>query len=315
MASVTIQGIVLTLTVVTTLFGNVLVLYLLYKPQRCLLKRPLYILIFNICVADIAVVFSSMGVKAIDEFYQDWFYGEAMCRIIEYSQRALFRVNIITHVFIAADRYYSVVFPLQPQTTRRRVKRIVVAIWLFSFVMSMPFLFSFDVLRKNGIRICMIVHLQWMWMEKIHVSIDLFMFFLLPLGILVWLYARIISSLMRHKRQSGDIGSMHATLTTIRAAIRGVRVSIIVITAFTICWIPVIVKGFNRLVNDNNVNTDRTDPLYETAMFFAFLNDAIVPLLYCALDTNLQPAANKLLRWFPKIQPEESSDLDGTANE
>lgn len=303
MASLTYGGVVLSAIIVCTLFGNFFAIFKLMKPNRHLLKRPLYIFICNICVADIAVVVFSMTFKTADEIAGDWLFGKVMCRIIEYIQRALFRVNVLTHLFIAYDRYYSVVFPLKPQMTRGRAIHTIVVAWIFSFAMSVPFLFSFDVREKDHTRLCMIVHLPWLWTEKLHNAIDLSLFFLLPFGILLWLYANIIRTLSRRKRQAVDVGSMHATLTTIRIAIRGVRVSVIVVITFTICWIPVIAKGFNRLFH-NDVNTNRTDPLYATAMYFAFVNDALVPLLYCGLDSNLNPAASK---WW--------SDHEGTRNE
>ncbi|CAB3982414.1 prolactin-releasing peptide receptor-like isoform X1 [Paramuricea clavata] len=283
MASVSWQGIFLTIIIIATLFGNILCLYILLKPQRRLLKRPLYIFIFNICVADIAVVVCSMLVKTADEFHQDWFYGKAMCQIIEYSQRALFRVNVLTHLSIAFERYFSVVFALKPQ-------------------------------EKSGNRICQLIHLPWGWVDKLYCSIDLIIFFLIPLGILLFLYGSIITTLNRRKRQTGDLGSINATMNTIRAAIRGVRVSIIVVVAFIICWIPVIVKGFNRLIVPN-VNSDRTDPLYATAMYLAFTNDAIVPLLYCVLDSNLAPSVKKIFDCFQDPQDEESSEENGTIHE
>ena len=316
MASVSWQGIFLTIIIIATLFGNILCLYILLKPQRRLLKRPIYIFIFNICVADIAVVVCSMLVKTADEFHQDWFYGKATCQIIEYSQRALFRVNVLTHLSIAFERYFSVVFALQPQVqmTKPIARQIITCIWVFSLIISIPLIFSFDVQEKSGNRICQLIHLPWDWFDKLYSSIDLIIFFLIPLGIFLFLYGSIITTLNRRKRQTGDLGSVNATMNTIRAAIRGVRVSIIVVVAFIVCWIPVIVKGFNRLIVPN-VNSDRTDPLYATAMYLAFTNDAIVPFLYCVLDSNLAPSVKKIFDCFQDPQDEESSEENGTIHE
>ena len=310
------QGICLALILIATLFGNILCIYILLKPQRRLLKRPLYIFIFNICVADIAVVVCSMFFKTIDEFYNDWFFGEAMCQIIEYSQRALFRVNVLTHLSIAFERYFSVVFALKPQIqmTKRIARRILFCIWVFSFVFSIPLVFSFALDERDGIKICMLIHLPWDWLDTLYSSIDLTIFFLAPLAMLLFLYGSIISTLNKRKRQTGDLGSINATMNTIRAAIRGVRVSIIVVVAFAVCWIPVIVKGINRLVNEN-ANTDRTDGLYATAMYLAFLNDALVPILYCVLDSNLEPSVKKIFNCFQDTQNDESSEDHGTIHE
>ena len=316
MTAVSWQGILLIFIIIATLFGNILCLYILLKPQRRLLKRPLYIFIFNICVADIAVVVCSMFFKAVDEFYQDWFYGGAMCQIVEYSQRALFRVNVLTHLSIAFERYFSVVFPLKPQIqmTKRIARRIITCIWVFSFIISIPLAFSFDVREKSNARICILIHLPWIWFDRLFGSIDLTIFFLIPLGVLLFLYGSIITTLNRRKRQTVDLGSVNATMNTIRASLRGVRVSIIVVVAVIFCWIPVIVKGFNRLALFD-VNTDRTDPLYAIAMYLAFTNDAIVPLLYCVLDSNLAPYVKKIFYCFQDSQDEDISEENGTINE
>lgn len=316
MASGSWQVVCLAIIIVATLFGNVLCLYILLKPQRRLLKRPLYIFIFNICVADIAVVVCSMFFKIVDELYEDWIFGEAMCQIIEYSQRALFRVNVLTHLSIAFERYFSVVFALKPQVqmTKRIARQILTCIWIISFLISLPLAFSFAIRMRSEMRICMLVHLPWTWVDKMYNSVDLTIFFLIPLGILLFLYGSIISTLNRRKRQTGDLGSVSATVNTIRAAIRGVRVSIIVVVAFAFCWIPVIVKGFNRLIYPS-VNTDRRDALYATAMYLAFINDAIVPILYCLLDSNLAPSVAKIFNCFHDTQDEESSEANGTIHD
>lgn len=311
-----VQAVFLAIIIVATLFGNILCLYILLKPQRRLLKRPLYIFIFNICIADIAVVACSMFFKMVDELYEDWIFGEVMCRIIEYSQRALFRVNVLTHLSIAFERYFSVVFALKPQVqmTKPIARQIITCIWIFSFLISIPLAFSFASQTSDGMKICMLVHLPWIWVDKAYNSVDLTIFFLIPLGILLFLYGSIIGTLNRRKRQTGDLGSVNATVNTIRAAIRGVRVSIIVVVSFAFCWIPVIVKGFTRLVH-SGVNTDRRDALYATAMYLAFINDAIVPILYCLLDCNLAPSVAKIFNCFQDTQEEESSDANGTVHE
>ncbi|XP_028393166.1 QRFP-like peptide receptor [Dendronephthya gigantea] len=311
------QGFLLIAIVIATLFGNILCLYILVRLQRRLLKRPLYIFIFNICVADIAVVLCSMIFKITDFFYQDWLYGEGMCQFVEYSQRALFRVNVLTHTSIAFERYFSVVFALKPQVqiSKPLARRILAAIWVLSFLLSIPLIFSFEVLKGGDERICRLVHLPWLWLDKLYNSFDLAVFFIIPLAVTLFLYGSIITSLNRRKRRTGDLGSISATMNTIRAAIRGVRVSIIVLTAFLICWIPVIVKGFNRLVH-RNANRDRKDELYIVAMYLAFVNDAIVPILYCLLDSNLAPSVWTIFYCFNRDgQSEETSDGNETINE
>lgn len=317
MTEVSWQGFLLIAIVIATLFGNILCLYILLKRQRRLLKRPLYIFIFNICVADIAVVVCSMMFKITDYFSQNWFYGVAMCRFVEYSQRALFRVNILTHTSIAFERYFGVVFALKPQVqiSKPMACRILAAIWFFSFFLSIPLIFSFDVKKvDDGNRVCMLIHIPLLLLDKLYNSFDLTIFFLTPLAVILFLYGSIIKSLNRRKRQTGDLGSVSATMNTIRAAIRGVRVSIIVLTAFVTCWIPVIIKGFHRLASQN-VNTDRRDPLYALAMYLAFMNDAIVPILYCLLDSNLAPSVWTIFYCFRDDRSEENSDDNETINE
>lgn len=313
MASVSWQGVFISVILIATLFGNSLCLYILLKPQRRLLKRPIYIFIFNICVSDIAVVACSMGFKTIDEFYRDWFFGGAMCQIIEYSQRALFRVNVLTHLSIAFERYFGVVLAFKPQIqmTKFIARQMIVVIWVFSFIISIPLLFSFEVKTRGGVKICELIHLPWNWVDKLYCSIDLTIFFLIPLGILLFLYGSIITTFNRRKRQTGDLGSANATFNAVRAAVRGVRVSIIVVVAFVICWIPVMIKGGNRLAV-SNVNTNRTDPLYATAMYLAFANHAIVPLVYCVLDSNMAPSVRKIFDCFQGIREEECSEKNET---
>lgn len=309
MTSLTWTGALLTIILIATLFGNVRCLHILHKHERHLLMRPLYIFIFNICVADIAVVVCSLALKTVDEFMEDWVFGNVLCVMVEYSQRALFRVNVLTHVAIACERYVNVVLAFKPQfqMTKHMARYIILFMWMFSFIISIPLIFSFEVHSvKNDMRICRLIHLPWDWLDKLYSVFDLTVFFIIPFALLLFLYGRIITTLNRRKRQTVGLGSVRAALNTIRAVMRGVRVSIAVVVVFSVCWIPVVVKGFNRLVHEN-VNTDRTDALYAAAMYMAFLNDALVPILYCVLDKNLAPSFLKIFRCFNNTENNDNS--------
>ena len=68
---------------------------------------------------------------------------------------------------------------------------------------------------------------------------------------------------------------------------RVTRTAGMVATAFTLCWLPTFIMNFVRVVSGTH-RVHRGHVLFEIAMFGAFINEAVNPIIYCAFDGNIR---------------------------
>lgn len=68
---------------------------------------------------------------------------------------------------------------------------------------------------------------------------------------------------------------------------RVTRTSTLVAVTFIVCWLPTFVLSFVRIISGTE-SIHRGHLLHEIAMFGAFINEAINPIIYCAFDRSLK---------------------------
>ena len=280
----------LCLLILFTLLGNSLVLCVLLYKAKWLLKKPLYIFICNICFSDVLATLFTMTFEVSEEIAHDWQFGEVACKMIEYLEMTLFGVNIFTHFSIALERYRNVVQPLKPQMKLKAAKILVVVSWCVPSVMSLPYLYTLGLTEEeDGAQICSVSAMPWTWLDKLYLTIEILVIFLVPLGFIVWMYVLIVIRLCRRQKQANAVQLPQRTQATMRAAATyGSRVSVAVATVFLICWMPFTVVNFVRLIRSPE-DVGRTSTLYVTALYSSFVSELLTPLLYCAFDRNIKP--------------------------
>ena len=283
-------AVALSLLIFFTVLGNSLVLGVLFCKARRLLKKPLYVFICNICLSDVLASLFTMTFEVSEELTHEWLFGEPACKFIQYLELTFFGVNIFTHLFIALERYRNVVQPLKLQMKVRVAKYLVAVSWGIPLLMALPYLYTLRVVKLSGGKgICTIVAMPWKWLDKLYLSAELLVVFLIPLLFIVWMYIFIVKKLYQRRQQANSVLPQPSQMTMRAATIHGSRVSVAVVTVFVSCWLPFVVVYFVRLV-DGLESVGRTSPLFVTALYASFVSELLTPLLYCAFDGNIKPA-------------------------
>ena len=286
----------LSLLIFFTVLGNSFVLIVLVCKARRLMKKPLYIFICNICLSDVLASLFTMTFEVSEELTHEWLFGEPACKVIQYLELTFFGVNIFTHLSIALERYRNVVQPLKLPMKIKVAKILVAVSWGIPSLMALPYLYSLRVVNMNdGKGICTVAEMPWAWLDKLYLSAELLVIFLIPLMCIVWMYVVIVRKLYRRRRQANAVLPQPTQATMRAAAVYGSRVSIVVVIVFVSCWLPFVVVYFVRLINGTE-GVDRTSPLFVTALYASFVNELLTPLLYCAFDRNIKPALVDTLR-------------------
>ncbi|KAM9856922.1 alpha-2C adrenergic receptor [Aulostomus maculatus] len=127
-----------------TIVGNVLVVIAVLTSRA--LKPPQNLFLVSLASADILVATLVMPFSLANELMGYWFFGKIWCDIY-LALDVLFCTSSIVHLCaISLDRYWSVTQAVEYNLKRtpRRVKGMIVVVWLISAVISFPPLISMD---------------------------------------------------------------------------------------------------------------------------------------------------------------------------
>ncbi|CAL8330008.1 unnamed protein product [Lota lota] len=127
-----------------TIVGNVLVVIAVLTSRA--LKPPQNLFLVSLASADILVATLVMPFSLANELMGYWFFGKVWCDIY-LALDVLFCTSSIVHLCaISLDRYWSVTQAVEYNLKRtpKRVKGMIVVVWLISAVISFPPLISMD---------------------------------------------------------------------------------------------------------------------------------------------------------------------------
>ncbi|XP_062239961.1 alpha-2 adrenergic receptor [Platichthys flesus] len=127
-----------------TVVGNILVVIAVLTSRA--LKAPQNLFLVSLATADILVATLVMPFSLANELMGYWYFGKVWCGIY-LALDVLFCTSSIVHLCaISLDRYWSVTQAVEYNLKRtpKRVKCIILIVWLISAIISSPPLISID---------------------------------------------------------------------------------------------------------------------------------------------------------------------------
>ncbi|KAM4620752.1 adenosine receptor A2b [Polymixia lowei] len=310
---------------VLSISGNILVCWAVAINTN--LKNATNYFLVSLAVADILVgclaipfaITISIGIRL--DFYGCLFLA---CFVLVLTQSSIFSL-----LAIAIDRYLAVKIPLRYKElmTGKRAREIITILWILSFVIGLiPFLgwnlkdskeacghkqengssgednatnvgpsegpkVGGDFLRSCEL-ICLfetIVDMQYM------VYFNFFVCVLLPLLIMLGIYAKIFTVARKQLRQIelkcvGNGDSHHHGL--LQREIRAAKSLSIIVGLFAICWLPVHILNCIKLFYPN---LDRPAFVMYVAIILSHANSAVNPMIYAYRIQDFRNTFRKIL--------------------
>ncbi|EDL01717.1 mCG22960 [Mus musculus] len=133
-----------------TVFGNVLVIIAVFTSRA--LKAPQNLFLVSLASADILVATLVIPFSLANEVMGYWYFGKVWCEIY-LALDVLFCTSSIVHLCaISLDRYWSITQAIEYNLKRtpRRIKAIIVTVWVISAVISFPPLISIEKKGAGG---------------------------------------------------------------------------------------------------------------------------------------------------------------------
>ncbi|XP_070555436.1 somatostatin receptor type 2-like [Ptychodera flava] len=266
--------------------GNILVCIIVLGSKY--MKSMTNYFIMSLAVADgwtsLLLIFNRYLLSAVTVVYPPGFAGVMYCRIWE--SQLLFWVGIKCSVFnlvaVTLERYFAIVHPFvyQRKFTVKTAAIMIGATWGISFFSEIQFVFFHDFQTVDGVRVC-----QFSWPSNsasVIVGVVSFLStYLIPIIIMFWCYLKIVKSLKNSAEQlttnNASVVDTGPAATLLRARKKVIRVLLVVMLAFTICWTP---NQFLFLFFNFGAPIEYASVYYSFFVLLAFSNSVINPIIY-----------------------------------
>ncbi|ALC44321.1 GRHRII [Drosophila busckii] len=292
---------VLAIMAVFSLLGNLLTIWNIYKTRISRRNSrhtwsAIYSLMFHLSIADVLVTGFCLIGEAAWCYTVQWLANELTCKLVKLFQMFSLYLSTYVLVLIGVDRWIAVKYPMKSLNMAKRCHRLLGGTYILSLVLSLPQFFIFHVARGPFVEefYQCVTHGFYTadWQEQMYATFTLVFTFLLPLCILFGTYMstfRTISS--SEKMFQGSKLVNYSTTKQLptqtnrqrlihKAKMKSLRISVVIIIAFLICWTPyyVMMIIFMFWNPDKRLGDDLQDAIF----FFGMSNSLVNPLIYGA---------------------------------
>ncbi|XP_044216446.1 putative gonadotropin-releasing hormone II receptor [Thunnus albacares] len=292
-------------------FCNLAVLWAAHSDGKR--KSHVRVLIINLTVADLLVTFIVMPVDAVWNITVQWLAGDFACRLLMFLKlQAMYSCAFVT-VVISLDRQSAILNPLAINKARKRNRVMLTVAWGMSAVLSVPQIFLFHnvtiVQPQNFTQCATQGSFVSKWDETAYNMFTFSCLFLLPLVIMITCYTRIFFEISKRLKKD-DLSSNEVHLRCSknnipRARMRTLKMSIVIVLSFIICWTPYYLLGLWYWFLPDDLEGKVSHSLTHILFIFGLVNACLDPVIYGLFTIRFRKG---LRRYY--CNPPATSDLD-----
>ncbi|KAL0281394.1 UNVERIFIED_CONTAM: hypothetical protein PYX00_002393 [Menopon gallinae] len=286
--------------------GNLIVIWIVLTNKR--MRTVTNYFLVNLSIADIMVSTLNVTFNYTYMLNSDWPFGYLYCKINPFIAVITICASVFTLMAISIDRYMAIMNPLRPRMGRKMTLGIAVGIWIVGIFFSIPNLIFHTlevVTYKEGRqrRVCFMVwpdgpsteSEQEYWYNVFFLLLT----YVLPIGSMTFTYTKIGLELWVSK----SIGECtQRQLENIKSKRRVVKMMIVVVFIFMLCWLPfqiyfILTSHFPELVHSSYIQE-----VYLAIYWLAMSNAMYNPIIYCWMNSRFRRGFKEFFSWCPGVE-------------
>ncbi|XP_012283345.1 tachykinin-like peptides receptor 99D [Orussus abietinus] len=293
--------------------GNLIVIWIVLAHKR--MRTVTNYFLVNLSIADAMVSTLNVTFNYTYMLNSHWPFGNLYCKVNQFIAVITICASVFTLMAISIDRYMAIMNPLKPRMGKRATLCIAVAIWVVGAILSLPMLLFYKTFTQNFVNgeVRVICYSDWpnksddglSYDEYLYNVIFMILTYFLPIGSMTFTYARVGLELWG----SQSIGeATQRQLDNIRSKRRVVKMMIVVVVIFAVCWLPFHVYFIVTSYLPEITNEPYIQELYLAIYWLAMSNSMYNPIIYCWMNSRFRRGFAQFFSWCPcvRVTPEPS---------
>lgn len=287
------------------IFGNVLVCYVVFRNKAMQTVTNLFIT--NLALSDILLCVLAVPFTPLYTFLGKWVFGSAICHLVPSAQGISVYISTLTLTSIAIDRFFVIIYPFHPRMKLSTCIVIIVVIWLFSVLVTLPYGIymrhsNINITDNNTGEFISVYYCEENWpsenIRKIFGAFTTTLQFIIPFFMIAFCYVCVSLRLNDRARSKPGTKSSRKEEADRERKKRTNRMLIAMVVIFLISWLPLNIVN---IVNDFHLQVGEWEYYYlsffmvhSTAMSSTCYN----PFLYAWLNENFRKEFKLVLPCF-----------------
>ncbi|RXM33803.1 Neuropeptide FF receptor 1 [Acipenser ruthenus] len=303
--------------------GNILVCFIVLKNKQ--MKTVTNMFILNLAISDLLVGIFCMPTTLVDNLITGWPFNNTMCKMSGLIQGVSVSASVFTLVAIAVERFRCIVYPFRQKLTLKKAIVTIAVIWGLAVIIMCPSVVTLTVSRDeyhfmvDNYKTTYPLYTCWeAWpnqeMRKIYTTVLFSHIYLVPLTLIVIMYARIAIKLYKSSAPTWDAHSEDQDGRRVsKKKIKVINMLLIVALLFMLSWLPLwtlmLLSDYGKLTS-SQLNLI-TVYLFPFAHWLAFFNSSVNPIIYGYFNENFKrgfQAAIKFQLCLTETEPQETHE-------
>ncbi|XP_042742217.1 substance-P receptor [Lagopus leucura] len=304
---VALWAVAYTLIVVVSVVGNVVVMWIILAHKR--MRTVTNYFLVNLAFAEASMSAFNTVVNFTYAIHNEWYYGLLYCKFHNFFPIAAVFASIYSMTAIALDRYMAIIHPLQPRLSATATKVVIGVIWLLAFLLAFPQGYYSVTEELPGRLVCLVAwpeHSTNVYGKTYHFCMTVLIYFL-PLLVIGCAYTVVSITLWASEIPGDSSDRYHEQVSAKRKV---VKMMIIVVCTFALCWLPYHIYFTLQYFNPEWYLQKFIQQVYLAVMWLAMSSTMYNPIIYCCLNDRFRVGFKHAFRWCPFVSAAEYEGLE-----
>ncbi|XP_051981033.1 substance-P receptor-like [Xyrauchen texanus] len=297
--------------VIVSVVGNITVMWIILAHKR--MRTVTNYFLVNLAFAEAAMSAFNTVINFVYSVHNEWYFGLYYCRFHNFFPIAAVFASICSMTAIALDRYMAIIHPLQQRMSATQTKLVIGVIWVLAFLLAFPQYYYSNTDQLPGRVVC---YIDWPdytllnFRKMYYVCVAVLIYFL-PLLVMGCAYL-VVGLTLWASEIPGDSSDCYQEQLAAKRKV--VKMMIVVVCTFAVCWLPYHVFFLIHQFFPNLSEHLFIQQVYLTIMWLAMSSTMYNPIIYCCLNDRFRAGFKQAFRCCPCI-PEgsyESLELKST---